>query len=163
MSDGFQYPDQLDNITKAEIAARAMLMHHGYGANEADLAAAGETLGLAVAELLRDGYGKEAKMDWKALAMITGMTILVVASAKNMCYPAEATVDRETTMFLARGVEDQFYVVLNPLRAQTGEVQALQARHEVSPSQKLATVLWHHPTGRQKGPATWHPATSDSW
>lgn len=123
MSDGFQYQEQLDNITKAEIAARAMLMHHGYGANEADLAAAGETLGLAVAELLRDGYGKEAKMDWKALALITGMTIVVVASAKNMCYPAEATVDRETTMFLARGVEDQFYVVLNPLRAQTGSAE----------------------------------------
>ena len=119
LSEGVKIGLGLKNEHKAELLARAVLLHYGFGAENQDLEEASSYLGLALWELWSERQGKEASADWNMVAQVSGVTVSVVASSRDMVFPTGAVVNRETSIFVCRGSEDVVYVVLNPLRAKS--------------------------------------------
>ena len=124
MSEGVKIGMVITNEHKAELLARIVLLHYGFGAENQDLEEASSYLGLAFWELWSERQGKEAAADWNMVARVSGVTVSVVASSRDTVFPTGAVVDRETTIFVCRGSEDVVYVVLNPLRAKSGSAMA---------------------------------------
>ena len=138
-SEGYSMPAGLPNEARAGVMAQLYLRQCGFG-NDASFEAASETLGWALAELWADQSTIRA-MDWEMLAVITAMTVRVFASAKDTRFPAGARADRESTMFIARGQSDNYFLVLNPLRVGEGTAEEFVAEQLKQWTTKQAQVV----------------------